>query len=232
MNVGKHIWYNTLRVTKFSYYHPLWYNHLKKKGFVILKNIKPKEDNLIKVTSHLGAILDSPYGKFWDTTGKNGIKTNDLAYQKCELEPHTDMNYLKKTPKLQIFCAENPAPKENGGETILLDGLAIRHFYKRNLPYHYNFLTRHFYEFRCSEKKHSAYKNIFPDKGFIHFNPYDIIDNNCYNFHLVKSLTQEPCFQIKFRLEKNDLLIMNNHRILHGRTAFTGNRNLVGCYIS
>ena len=39
---------------------------------------------------------------------------------------------------------------------------------------------------------------------------------------------------IKFKLEKGDLSMMDNHRLLHGRTAYDpseGKRYLKGCYI-
>ena len=39
---------------------------------------------------------------------------------------------------------------------------------------------------------------------------------------------------IQFKLEPGDLMIMDNHRTLHGRTAYSmniGERHLQGCYI-
>ena len=39
---------------------------------------------------------------------------------------------------------------------------------------------------------------------------------------------------IQFKLEPGDLMIMDNYRTLHGRTAYsmdTGERHLQGCYI-
>ena len=39
---------------------------------------------------------------------------------------------------------------------------------------------------------------------------------------------------IKFKLNPGDLMIMDNHRTLHGRTSFSlddGERHLQGCYI-
>ena len=41
-------------------------------------------------------------------------------------------------------------------------------------------------------------------------------------------------FRIQFKLEQGDLLMMDNYRLLHGRTEFDineGNRFLQGCYI-
>jgi gamma-butyrobetaine dioxygenase len=48
--------------------------------------------------------------------------------------------------------------------------------------------------------------------------------------HLLRS----PQFEIRFLLESGDLMMMDNRRLLHGRTAFDpreGLRHLQGCYI-
>ena len=44
----------------------------------------------------------------------------------------------------------------------------------------------------------------------------------------------DPAHQVTFRLEPGDIMFMDNHRALHGRTAFDptkGHRHLQGCYI-
>ncbi len=46
--------------------------------------------------------------------------------------------------------------------------------------------------------------------------------------------TNDPTHQVTFRLEPGDIMFMDNHRALHGRTAFDpsqGRRHLQGCYI-
>ena len=51
---------------------------------------------------------------------------------------------------------------------------------------------------------------------------------------LIRILFNHPKFEIKFRLKKGDLLMMDNYRLLHGRTSYDtneGNRFLQGCYI-
>jgi gamma-butyrobetaine dioxygenase len=48
--------------------------------------------------------------------------------------------------------------------------------------------------------------------------------------HLLRS----PEFEIRFMLEAGELLMMDNRRLLHGRTGFDpreGQRHLQGCYI-
>lgn len=38
--------------------------------------------------------------------------------------------------------------------------------------------------------------------------------------------------QMPLRLEVGDAVLIDNHRVLHGRFAFEGHRNLLGCYMT
>ena len=44
--------------------------------------------------------------------------------------------------------------------------------------------------------------------------------------------TKDESLTYKFRLQPGKLLSFNNHRVLHARTAFTGQRTLASCYIN
>ena len=51
---------------------------------------------------------------------------------------------------------------------------------------------------------------------------------------LLSKLYNSNNFEIKFKLMPGDLMIMDNHRLLHGRTRYDssdGKRHLQGCYI-
>jgi gamma-butyrobetaine dioxygenase len=45
-------------------------------------------------------------------------------------------------------------------------------------------------------------------------------------------LLESPEAQVRFRLEPGDLVVLDNLRVLHARTAFAGggDRHLQGCY--
>ena len=50
----------------------------------------------------------------------------------------------------------------------------------------------------------------------------------------ISELYNSDNFRIEFKLTPGDLLMMDNHRLLHGRTVYDaneGNRFLQGCYI-
>ena len=47
-------------------------------------------------------------------------------------------------------------------------------------------------------------------------------------------LFEDPAYELRFRLESGQLMMFDNNRVLHGRTAFDpseGHRQLQGCYI-
>ena len=50
-----------------------------------------------------------------------------------------------------------------------------------------------------------------------------------------RPLLREPRFQLKLQLADGDLVVFDNQRILHGRTAFSSAqhaRHLRGCYLT
>ena len=50
----------------------------------------------------------------------------------------------------------------------------------------------------------------------------------------ISELYNSDKYKVEFKLETGDLLMMDNHRLLHGRTKYDvneGDRYLQGCYI-
>ena len=45
-------------------------------------------------------------------------------------------------------------------------------------------------------------------------------------------LIRDPRFEYRLQLTAGTVLLLDNHRLLHGRTAFRGHRRLVGCYLN
>jgi gamma-butyrobetaine dioxygenase len=55
------------------------------------------------------------------------------------------------------------------------------------------------------------------------------------SYRLFAGLLRNPRFQLKLRLADGDLVVFDNQRILHGRTAFSAAkslRHLRGCYLT
>jgi trimethyllysine dioxygenase len=205
----------------------LWQPFLFDIGYVILTELNPDKRSMNYLSETLERnIYNTDYGNIWDTSGEIGNVTNDKAYSNQYLAPHTDLNYLPKTPKYQIFTCKRKAKK--GGETLLVDGHTVYDSFKFNYPNYYKKLEKK-YIFKCSEGKHK-YKHKIYDNGIIHHNNYDIINNeDSIEYRLWNNLINSS--KIEISLEENETLIVDNHRILHGRNEFIGNRNLIGCYL-
>ena len=51
---------------------------------------------------------------------------------------------------------------------------------------------------------------------------------------LLSDLYSASDFELKFKLQPGDIMMFDNHRLLHGRTAYDSNegmRHLQGCYL-
>ena len=61
--------------------------------------------------------------------------------------------------------------------------------------------------------------------------PAESVDEFYHHLPLLLEMLQRDDLILQKRLRKGQWVIVNNHRVLHGRTAFSGSRRcLVGCY--
>ncbi len=217
-----------------------------KYGFVIFKNVPIKDNYIIKFANSIGTIRPTNFGESFSV--KSVPKPNDLAYTSIALLPHTDNPYRKPIPCIQLLhCIENEV---KGGLSTLVDGFAVAEHLRKKYPDLFDILTKTKVRFR------------FVDKNIILENWGELIEldqnkkvkqvrystrvdyvpalnkKELEKFYkarkLISDLYTSSKFEIKFRLEEGDLLMMDNHRLLHGRTSYDvneGKRYLKGCYI-
>jgi len=217
-----------------------------KYGFVIFKNVPTDENYILKFANSVGTVRPTNFGDCFSV--KSVPEPNDLAYTSIALTPHTDNPYRKPVPCIQLLhCLQNEV---KGGLSTLVDGFAVAEHLKKNNQDLYKILTETKVRFR------------FVDKTIILENWGELIEldqnnntkqirysarldyvpalekNKLEKFYkarkLIANLYASPKFEISFKLEKGDLLMMDNHRLLHGRTAYDvneGKRYLKGCYI-
>lgn len=185
---------------------------LEHKGWVLLEN--QTENDLIELIAILGNtilvtnVLVNPQGKAMVTSANGlGLQTD-----------HHNAKYIL------WYCIEQT---DKGGETILMDAEVI-----------FNQLASNF---QADLHKINLFEHkIFPDDK--EFHPLvSTLDNGkrvfYYSFWLVNRNERENeallSFQsfihsslpIKFKLKIKDILIIDNHRMLHGRTAIEGSTN-------
>ena len=217
-----------------------------KYGFVIIKKVPTENNYLVKFANSIGSVRRTNFGEHFNVKSKPS--PNDLAYTPLPLAPHTDNPYRNPVPCIQILhCIVNEV---NGGSSTLVDGYNVTETLKKENPDFYNILTQVKVRFKFIDKdviledwseliKLDEYKNFkqvrfSPRLDFVPILEKKELDLYYRARKKLSDLYNSEKFRIQFKLEQGDLLMMDNYRLLHGRTEFDineGNRFLQGCYI-
>ncbi len=215
-------------------------------GFCILQNTPTRKDSLKTLSRRFGYLRETNFGELFNVETKPA--PSDLAYTDVALASHTDNPYRDPVPGIQyLHCLTNNV---SGGLSTLVDGMKIAQILREESPDQADRLEQIDVRFRYQG----------PSAILEHHGP--IIDRDHHGFirHIRLSsrvdyvpaleletlslfyagrrrlyeLSNDTAFQIRFPFRPGTLLMMDNYRLLHGRTAFDaqeGHRHLQGCYI-
>lgn len=185
-------------------------NELKKKGFVHLTN--QSEEQLQAILNSLGKVI-----MITDVIIKK--KSKGLVTTALGIDFHTDYHNAKY---IAWYCYKQT---DLGGDSLLIDAEKL-------------FLTLAIEQQESLKKVQLFEHKIFSgDKGSYPF--VEIDENNNRQFHcsLINDLDKEnPAFiyfqklisetqPIKINLKERDILIIDNHRMFHGRTPIEGSKD-------
>jgi len=217
-----------------------------KYGFVVIKNI-PTEDNfIVKFANSIGSVRRTNFGEFFNVKFKPN--PNDLAYTSLPLAPHTDNPYRNPVPCIQILhCIENNV---QGGLSTLVDGFTVTEKLKKDFPKYYKILSEVKVRFQFVDQsvvledwaemirvdENGEFKQVrfSPRLDFVPLLDLDKLELYYNARKKISELYNSDKYRIQFKLSPGDLLMMDNYRLLHGRTAYDsseGDRFLQGCYI-
>ena len=215
-------------------------------GFVIFKKVPIKNNFIVNFANSIGSIRRTNFGEFFNV--KSIPNPNDLAYTSLPLAPHTDNPYRNPVPCIQILhCIENEV---SGGLSTLVDGFTVTEKLKKNFPDYYKILTEIKVRFQFIDQNvfledwaEMIQLNELGDFKQVRFSPrldfVPLMDKEKLELYYaarkkISELYNSDNFRIEFKLKPGDLLMMDNYRLLHGRTTYDvneGNRFLQGCYI-
>ena len=215
-------------------------------GFVIFKKVPTKNNFLVEFANSIGSIRRTNFGEYFNVKSKPN--PNDLAYTSLPLAPHTDNPYRNPVPCIQILhCIENEV---SGGYSTLVDGYTVTEKLKKDYPNYYKILTeiKVRYQFidqdvfledwaemiQLDENKNFKQVRFSPRLDFVPLIDKEKLDLYYSARNKISELYNSEKYRLEFKLSPGDLLMMDNHRLLHGRTAYDaneGNRFLQGCYI-
>ena len=217
-----------------------------KYGFVIFENVPTQDNFIVNFANSIGSIRRTNFGEFFNVKSKPN--PNDLAYTSLPLAPHTDNPYRKPVPCIQLLhCIENEV---GGGLSTLVDGLAVTEELKKEHPSFFKILTEIKVRFQfvddnvvledwaemiqLDENKRLKQVRFSPRLDFVPLMDKEKLELYYAARNKISEMYNSEKFRIEFKLKPGDLLMMDNYRLLHGRTEYNaneGNRFLQGCYI-
>ena len=219
-----------------------YYEH----GFCIINGTPTEMDSLHDIAQRFGYIRETNFGEIFHVFSR--AKPNDLAYTSQGLSSHADNPYRQPIPGIQFLqCIKNEV---NGGFSTLVDGLAIVEQLRSESQEQFDVLTQIPVRFRF-ESENAIMQNhgpmieldgngeIFRIRLSSRVDYVPAIDPDTLSVFYagrrrLHQLADDPAYKIKFPFKPGLLLMMDNYRLLHGRTAYDvsdGERLLNGCYI-
>ena len=215
-------------------------------GFVVISEVPTHDNFIVKFSNSIGSVRRTNFGEYFDVKSKPD--PNDLAYTSLHLTPHTDNPYRNPVPCIQLLhCIENEV---SGGFSTLVDGYTVTEDLKNENPDFYKILTEVKVKFKFIDKEvvledWSELIKLNDDKTFkqVRFSPrldyVPMLDKEKLDLYYkarkkLSEMYNSDKYRVEFKLAPKDLLMMDNHRLLHGRTAYEtkeGKRFLQGCYI-
>lgn len=217
-----------------------------RRGYIVLHGVPTDRERILEVGGRYGYVKETNFGRYFEVYSRP--TGNDLAYRSVALGPHTDNPYRSPVPGIQLLhCLVN---ETTGGLSTLADSLQVLERLRREHPAGYALLERTPVRFRFVDAGTELVtrRTIIrtDDAGAptgVHYSPrLDALpllpDAETRAFHEARrrlgELLTDPACEVRFALDAGDLLLFDNSRILHGRTAYDpaeGRRHVQGCYL-
>ena len=219
----------------------------------------PDSDHMVGTVAELmSPPIDTLYGKFFNVRSEpNPI---NIAYTGEKLRYHMDLAYYDSPPGIQMLHCRKFSDSVEGGESTFLDAHAAAEILRERYPEHFATLTKIPAKFQKDHLERETPAQFFferphiitssdgeeilsvfwspPFEGMVNADVADIVPYyEAYRAFadIIDAEETSEKHGKRFRLDQGELVIFNNRRFLHGRTAFSlngGERHLEGCYIS
>ncbi|EGD57744.1 gamma-butyrobetaine,2-oxoglutarate dioxygenase [Novosphingobium nitrogenifigens DSM 19370] len=216
-------------------------------GFGVVRGVPLDLDGGLEFAGLIGPIRRTNWGGVADV--KAIPNAYDLTMTPRHLEPHSDNPYREPVPGyILLHCLTNDA---DGGDSTLVDGFHAAAILRRDDPEAFEALVTTDVTFRYHDET-AFLENHGPliecnaggDVVQIRYsNRTEMIDRlpvekleRYYEARAAfwKLIAPTSPLTLQFRLQPGELLMMDNYRLLHGRTGYTlavGSRHMRQCYL-
>ncbi|GAA6032096.1 hypothetical protein JCM8097_007071 [Rhodosporidiobolus ruineniae] len=235
-----------------------WLKLIDTYGFAFVSGVPHTPEATEQLIRRIAFIRETHYGGFWDFTAN--LEHGDLAYSEVKLEGHTDTTYFTDPCGLQLFHLLSDPSTHTGGQNLLIDGFRAAHLLKLRHPNDYEFLAHVPTPSHASGSGSASspsgvhMRPMKQEPLFIHNETGELVqvrwnmdDRGALGGHGMhgrkmekwykamrewERILRNPESQLWTQMEPGTAIIFDNHRVLHGRSAFSGTRRLCGAYIS
>jgi len=240
-NIPKHSYSNfcTLPKSKIAVLQSV-----KDDGFAILSDVPCKAGEILNVISKFGFVRQTNYGPLFEVRTK--VNANNLAFTNRGLGCHLDNPYRDPVPGIQLLhCLQSSTA---GGDSILQDGFMAANLLREESPQHFDMLSQQWISYRFQDAsthlqtrvpmvevndKKEIIKVRFNNRSIatLRLPPNKVTAFYAAYRHYAEILERKE-LQITFKLAPGELMLFDNTRIMHARTAFSdaGTRHLQGAY--
>ncbi|KAF5367109.1 hypothetical protein D9758_004034 [Tetrapyrgos nigripes] len=224
---------------------------IDKFGFSFVEGVPPTPEATEKLAERIGFIRETQYGKFWEFT--SDLSKGDTAYTTLALGAHTDNTYFTDPCGLQLFHLLSHTDG-SGGATLLVDGFYVASIVKELHPEMYDILSKVSVPAHAAGEHDSLYRPSpstgYPllrhdsvtgqlsqvrwnndDRSVMRHLPGNLVEDWYNAIRTWHSCLTSPDSEYWVQLKPGTAVIINNHRVLHGRSAFDGKRRMCGAYI-
>lgn len=223
-----------------------WIEALLVDGVAIVSDMPDSDQGLTETALLLGQVRPTFFGPYFDV--RVHIAPTNLAFTAAALELHTDVPAEEHAPGVQfLHCRANTV---DGGMSLFADGVAVANAFRAIDPDGFRLLSDVSIPFYC---EHDTF-DMRARQTVIELDSQGDVEGLTISQHCVDmldldqrllddyypafcrfgKLLQDPKYLMRFRLNAGECIVFDNHRIVHGREAYTaesGERYLRGTYV-
>jgi gamma-butyrobetaine dioxygenase len=223
-----------------------WLDAMVRDGVARVTGVPRESGAVCDVVGVFGFVRETNYGRWFDV--KASVNPANLADTNLGLQAHTDNPYRDPVPTVQVLaCLENDVA---GGVSTVVDGWAVARDLAARDPKGFAVLAslpaRWHWEGdgRTVLAAKRPVIELGPDGELlaVRWNSrsaapmldadFDEMPRWYAAYRAMSRMVDDPAYAVSFRLEPGEAFVVDNTRVLHARTAFSGGgtRWLQGCY--
>ena len=221
-----------------------WFRRLGKEGLAFISEVPTRDGAILEAVASIGLVQETNYGRLFDVRAI--AKAENLAYTDLGLGLHTDNPYRDPVPGFQALHCLLPAV--DGGDNQFADSFAISEHLRHVHPEAFAILTQKAVPFHYRARD----VELYSEKPMIQLGMQGEVIAVHYNNRSIAPLPpsgpglaeyyqayrdfaqhlRQAQRQLRMRMNKGDLVVFDNWRVLHARTSFSAARHLQGCYLT